>query len=119
MDTNVLIDMQMGRLQGNGLTFVVQTVNAHFIVSFITQIEFLGYKYVTQQSEEFISFAEVIEINQTIIQHCIGLRKNAAIKLPDAIIAATALTNNLTLVTNNEKDFKNIDGLKVINPHKL
>ncbi|WP_425330099.1 PIN domain-containing protein [Synechococcus elongatus] len=32
-------------------------------------------------------------------------------KLPDAIIAATALTENLPLVTCNAKDFQNIAGL--------
>ena len=36
-------------------------------------------------------------------------------KLPDAIIAATALNNNWTLVTRNEKDFKNIN-LDIYNP---
>ena len=37
----------------------------------------------------------------------------------DAIIAATALTRNLTLVTNNDKDFKTIPDLFVLNPHSL
>lgn len=47
------------------------------------------------------------------------LRKNKKNKTPDAIIAATALAHNFTIITNNEKDFKNIEGLKVINPHKI
>jgi predicted nucleic acid-binding protein len=37
----------------------------------------------------------------------------------DAIIAASALHYGYTLVTNNEKDFTNIKGLKIVNPHKL
>jgi len=37
-------------------------------------------------------------------------------KLPDAIIAATALVYDLTLVTRNVADFKNIDRLKLVNP---
>jgi len=36
--------------------------------------------------------------------------------LPDAIIAATALVSNLALTTRNVSDFKNIPGLKIINP---
>jgi len=39
--------------------------------------------------------------------------------LPDAVIAATAIVNNSVLLTNNVKDFANIKGLKVINPHHL
>ena len=54
-----------------------------------------------------------------IIQHCIDLRKNYKIKLPDAIIAATALARNLILITNDEKDFAVIQNLTVINPHLL
>jgi len=46
----------------------------------------------------------------------ISIRKIHRIKLPDAIIAATALVNGLELVTRNINDFKNIDGLNLINP---
>jgi len=38
------------------------------------------------------------------------------IKLPDVIIAATALTNNYTLLTRNIDDFKNIPGINLENP---
>lgn len=40
-------------------------------------------------------------------------------KLPDAIIAATALVYDLILITRNTADFKSIDGLKVVDPHSL
>ncbi|WP_198675460.1 PIN domain-containing protein [Pleomorphovibrio marinus] len=39
-------------------------------------------------------------------------------KLPDEIIAATALTYDLTLLTRNIGDFKKIEGLKVTNPNE-
>ena len=47
------------------------------------------------------------------------IRKKYKTKLPDAIIAATALVYNLVLISRNIPDFKNINGLKVINPHNL
>jgi len=37
-------------------------------------------------------------------------------KLPDAIIAATAILYSLTLITRNTADFKDIIGLKIVNP---
>jgi len=61
----------------------------------------------------------VIEINKSVIDTCIALRKAQPIKLPDAIIAATALSLGYSLITNNEKDFDNIKNLKIINPYKL
>ena len=119
IDTNVLIDAQMGRLTGRGLDYLANVINRNFTISFITLIEYLGYKEITKSSEEFISFAKVIEIDKLIIQKCIDLRKNYKIKIPDAIIAATALSCNLTLITNNEKDFVAIPTLNLINPYFL
>ena len=42
-----------------------------------------------------------------------GQMTNEQIALPDALIAATALTHNLTLVTLNEKHFRPIRGLSL------
>jgi len=119
IDTNALIDAQMNRLPNKGIVFLSKVLNENFIISFITLIEFLGYKNISKSSEEFISLAKVIEIDKPIIQCCIDLRKNYKIKLPDAIIAATALARGLSLVTNNESDFVSIQNLIVINPHLL
>lgn len=68
---------------------------------------------------KILSLWLVIEVNKSIINTCIELRKEHHIKLPDAIIAATALVYELTIITNNEKDFANINGLKFVNPHKI
>jgi len=73
--TNVLIDAQMNRLPGKGLNFLAKVINENFIISFITQIEYLGYKNISKESEEFILLADVIGIDRLIIQFCIDLRK--------------------------------------------
>ncbi len=119
IDTNVLIDAQMNNLPGAGMKFIAEIIDKEFTVSFITYIEFLGYKDITQETEDFIALANVLEINKEIVQTCINLRKSKVIKLPDAIIAATALFNDLTLTTRNMSDFKNIPGLKIVNPWEL
>ncbi len=41
------------------------------------------------------------------------------IKLPDAIIPATAFVNNMELISRNINDFKNVEGLHTIDPHKI
>jgi predicted nucleic acid-binding protein len=53
------------------------------------------------------------------MNNVIELRKKNKTKLPDAIIAATALELGLTLITRNIGDFKNIPNLKSINPWDL
>lgn len=63
--------------------------------------------------------ANVIEVNRAIIDACISIRKANKIKLPDAIIAATALVFELTIISRKTSDFKNIPGLTVIDPHTL
>jgi predicted nucleic acid-binding protein len=51
-----------------------------------------------------------------VVKTTIDICKQSRIKLPDAIIAATALSSNLTLLTRNVSDFKHIQGLTVVNP---
>ena len=119
IDTKILIDAQTKNIPQNGLTFLQSIIDEDFTVSFITYIEFLGYKAATRESEAFISLADIIEINKPIIDTCITLRKIQRIKLPDAIIAATALVYELTILSRNISDFNNIAKLQVIDPHSL
>jgi predicted nucleic acid-binding protein len=91
-------------------------------MSVITEIELLCWKAPTDKDLEvlrqFIDNALVFELEKDIKLKTAAIRKAHKIKLPDAIIAATALTYNLTLLTRNVSDFKNIDDLNLINPHK-
>ena len=69
--------------------------------------------------EEFIDSSFVYPLDEPVILKAIEIRKFNKLKLPDAIIAATALINNFTLITRNEKDFSNIEGFNLLNPHKV
>jgi predicted nucleic acid-binding protein len=60
--------------------------------------------------------AEIIGLDDEIVDTVIQLRRNKSIKLPDAIIAATAMVNQWTLVTRNENDFSGIE-LTILNPY--
>ena len=61
----------------------------------------------------------IYQLNQSIKLKTIEIRKKYRLKLPDAIIAASALANNHILITNNVSDFDKIFKLKVIDPFKL
>lgn len=43
----------------------------------------------------------ILELTNNVADICIDLRKKYKIKLPDAIIAATALSMDLILITRN------------------
>ena len=58
----------------------------------------------------------VIPITPEVKQVAVKIRKLYKTKLPDAIIAATAITENATLLTINLSDFSKIEGLNIRNP---
>ena len=122
MDTNVVSDYFSANFPIAGMEFMDTVIDATPILSVITQIELLCWKTdsITEQKvKDFISDSVVLEITPDVITHCVELRKGKKIKTPDAIIAATALAYGYTLITNNQKDFAHIKGLKIIDPWKM
>lgn len=89
-------------------------------VSIVSQIEALGFAGLVPVESEAIELAlESLPswpLTDATAKRAIALRRRRRMKLGDAIIAATALEYSVTLVTRNEDDFKNIPGLKFINP---
>ncbi len=122
IDTNVVSDYFSASFSTAGLALMDAAIDATPHISIITQIELLCWNTddaTTQQVQNFIADSVVLDISPDVIAHCVALRKGKKIKTPDAIIAATALAYNYTIITNNEKDFNNISGLKIINPFTL
>ncbi len=89
-------------------------------VSAISQIEVLGFHKITETEKylttHFFSKCRVVENNPQIIQKSIHLRQQKKMSLGDAIMAATAITEKLPLVTANTQDFKHIKDLELIDP---
>lgn len=92
-------------------------------ISAITEIELLCWKSDEEKDisvlHEFIADVQVIELEKPIKLKAAEIRRKHNIKLPDAIIAATALEKDLTLITRNSRDFKDIAGLKTLNPWEI
>lgn len=69
---------------------------------------------------EICSACDLVNIDDAIIRTTIDLRRKNKIKLPDAIIYATALTQGMPLLTNNIADFKNLGNkVELIAPFHL
>lgn len=122
IDTNALIDYLGKRLPDAGMDFMNTIIDAIPNVSVITKIEVLGFNAPEEHYQLLVHFmndAAVLELSNDVVEASINIRKNHKIKLPDAIIAATALVNNLVVISRNVSDFKNIKNLQLIDPHNL
>ncbi len=122
IDSNVVIDYLAGKISGTGMSFVNDIINEIPAISVITKIEILGFKTTNEASrllESFVQDSLVIGLSDDIIDKTIEIRKTYKIKIPDAIIAATALAYNSVILTRNLKDFKIIKGVECVNPHTL
>src|SRR3989338_4024369 len=120
IDTDVLIHALSGNAQASILSRIDDAIADQARYSVVTRMELLGWNGHTADSrrETEALLAQLMEITLTpaIVALVIDIRSSITIKLPDAIIAASALAENLPLMTCNTDDFKRIAGLVVIDP---
>lgn len=112
LDTNTCIYL----LNGNKILADFLQGQEIFI-SIISEIELFAYKGNDLNSTEilnsFIQSVEIIHLDQSIKNTTIQIRKTFKLKLPDCIIAASAISNNLPFITA-DKAFKIVKELDLI-----
>ena len=117
-DTNSVIDYLDNKLPDKA-NELIDGIDSK--ISVITRMELLSWSGIDTKQilvlSEFINASEVFTLEEPIILKAIEIRKTHKTKLPDAIIAATALVNELCIITRNTKDFNKIEGLEVIDPY--
>lgn len=78
------------------MTILDNVIDDNFNFSIINKIELLGFDNLTSDEEvrftELIDAANIYELHSEIVSQTIEIRKKYKIKLPDAIIAATAIS---------------------------
>jgi len=119
LDSNVIIGYLAGQIPSSGMDIVSEIVSNRPNISVISQIEVLRFNDTPENEtvlKEFINMAKVYPLSNNVVECTIKLCKQIKIKLPDAIIAATALLEGLTLVTRNVSDFNKIPDLILLNP---
>ena len=116
LDSNIIIYLGTDKAAQIENILVDKELN----VSVITKVETLGYHKLSDKEKKFLNMLfdriNVIPLDEDIITSAIHIKQHRKTSLGDALIAATALTKKLTLVTNNTDDFENIKGLKLIDP---
>lgn len=112
-DTNILIDYLVGREEAQ-LEFERYTRRA---VSLVTWMEL----QVGARDEEegdvidlFLREFRVVDVTREVARRAVDIRRRTRLRLPDAIIWATAETESALLITRNSKDFPTNDpGVRV------
>ena len=119
LDTNVLIYHLNLALSPQVTQQLGEALKAQQVfISVITRIEMLAWKGHTEESmrqtTDLIEQLPEFGLSEPVITQAITIRKTFALKLPDAVIAATAMCHGLQLVTANEADFKRVAGLSLV-----
>ena len=103
-DTNAVLYL----LSGNAC--MAPYLGKRLTVSVISVMELLSFPAITSDEEKtiraFLDQCEVIQISELVREQTIRIRRQYNVKLPDAIIAATAISYDLTLLTADNGVFK-------------
>ena len=110
LDSNILIYLSQKKLTINE----VFEENTNYFISIISYMEILAYNFNSKEEEAFIykllSLFKIIDITKDIADKVIELKRERKIKLPDAIIVAPAMYQNIILYTN-DKQLHSIENL--------
>lgn len=111
LDSNFLILLSKGKIDWEPLRARYDKLYA----SIITYIEVYGYNFADEDQktslDDVFNYLEIIEVGSEIADQAIIYRKSTTkkIKLPDAVILASAKRADADLITDNYKDFFSID----------
>ena len=117
----------------NGIEFIIDTnailysindnpcmaeyLDSEFGISIITEMELLSFRNITEEEENVIrrivEKCEYFSLTKAIKEKAIVIRRKYGTKLPDSIVAATAICNNVPLITA-DKGFLKIKELNLI-----
>lgn len=96
LDTNIVL-----YFLGNKLAEPL--LDGDYYVSVISEIELLSYASITQAEEEsiqeFLSETHIVGVTESVKNEAVSLRRAFSLKIPDAIVAATAVVLGAELLT--------------------
>ena len=115
LDTNAVVSLLAGN---RDLALLLE--QAEFIgISIVTYLEFLAFDGLTDADRDcFVAFCKRIHVvplsidDSVLLRQTLDLRSRHRLKLPDAIIGATALASKALLITN-DSHFSGIQSLTV------
>ena len=118
IDSNIVSDYLAENLDNSLLDFLDPIFESQPCLSVVTQIELLSWKTdpsVENLIKQFLDNTQIFNLNDEIVHRCVQFKRSYSIKIPDALIAATASAEDLILITKNMRDFSKIKGLRILN----
>lgn len=106
VDTDVFVDHLRGARR-----FDPKSHRVHYSV--VTRAELFAGSAATDTLRALLAPFREIEVGRAIAEAAGRVRRETGIRLPDALIAATALEHDLRLFTRNRSDFENVRGLRI------
>ena len=112
VDTNILLYFLKGDQE-----VIEMIADKDLVISFITELELLSFPKILPDSEETIKGllenCQIVDIAPEIKDVTIEFRRKSKLKLPDSIVAATAFSLKLPLLTA-DKQFRVVEELELI-----
>ncbi|MBF0220342.1 MAG: type II toxin-antitoxin system VapC family toxin [Gammaproteobacteria bacterium] len=119
LDSNIFIYAIQPQFESLRQWCLQQSLHA----SNISRLEVLGYYKLNQADKRDLTrlfeMTTLYPVTNAIVECAIELRQQRKMSLGDAVIAATALEYQQTLVTRNLEDFVLVEGLEVVNPMEV
>lgn len=120
VDTDILIDS--GRGDGDAISCLQRlALQSTLAISVVTQMELIvGCRNKTESNslEIFLRRFQILKVTEDVSDQAVGLLKQYRLShgllIADAIIAATALETDETFITKNQRDFRFIAGLTLL-----
>jgi len=123
IDTSAVIKYLNQVFSAKAIDFIDSILDIESNISVITEIELQAWNPLDKNDllvyQQFVTDSTIFRIEQNVVAKTIEIKGNYRLKIADAIIAATALVNDFTLIADNDKDFSKVPSLKYLNPKNL
>jgi hypothetical protein len=109
VDTDVFVDHLRGAVE-----LTPGRDRLHYSV--VTRAELFAGNSATDLVSQLLAPVRELAVDRTVAERAGRVVREFQLRMPDALIAATALEHRLTLMTRNRKDFDGVRGLRIRTP---